>query len=124
MIQPDIQMLVTLSRCSEVDTLSVKQLRKVVGNQLSDLVPALTSGLSFYSENARYVEGSLEIIEINCIGNSEYSMSYRYQWSIFNACIDISGDEYINDSVTFTLTEKGLVFEVIDNSRPSSADEL
>lgn len=124
MIQPDIRMLVTLSRCSEVDTLSVKQLRKVVGNQLSDLVPALTSGLSFYSENARYVEGSLEIIEINCISNSEYSMSYRYQWSIFNACLDIRGDEYINDSVTFTVTEKGLVFEIIDNSRPSTADEL
>lgn len=124
MIQPDIQMLVTLSRCSEVDTLSVKQLRKVVGNQLSDLVPALTSGLSFYSENARYVEGSLEIIEINCISNSEYSMSYRYQWSIFNACLDIRDDEYINDSVTFTVAEKGLVFEIIDNSRPSTADEL
>jgi hypothetical protein len=123
-IQPDIRMLVTLSRCSEVDTLSVKQLRKVVGNQLSDLVPALTSGLSFYSENARYVEGSLEIIEINCVSNSEYSMSYRYQWSIFNACLDIRGDEYINDSVTFTVTEKGLVFEIIDNSRPSTADEL
>lgn len=124
MIQPDIQMLVTLSRCSEVDTVSVEQLKKVVGNQLSDLAPALTCGLSFYSENARYVEGSLEIIEINHISNREYSMSYRYQWSIFNACLDICGDEYINDSVTFTVTEKGLVFEVIDNSRPSTADEL
>ncbi|CAM3837619.1 hypothetical protein [Serratia silvae] len=117
-------MLVTLSHCSEIGTLSVKQLRKVIGNRLSDLAPALTSGLSFYSENARYVEGSLEIIEINCISNSEYSMSYRYQWSIFNACLDISSEEYINDTVTFTLTEKGLMFEVIDNSRPSTADEL
>lgn len=63
MIQPDIQMLVTLSRCSEVVALSVKQLRKVVNNQLSDLVTTLTSGLSFYSENARHVEGSLEIID-------------------------------------------------------------
>ena len=124
MIQPDIQMLVTLSRCCEVGTLSVEQLRKVIGNQLSDLAPALTSGLSFYSENARYVEGSLEIIEINCVNNSEYSMSYRYQWSIFNACLDISSDEYINDSVTFTVTAKGLLFEVIDNSRPSTVDEL
>lgn len=117
-------MLVTLSRCAEVDTLSVKQLKKVIGNQLAELVPALTSGLSFYSENARYAQGSLEIVEINCISSNEYSMSYRYQWSIFNACLDISGDEYINDSVTFSVTEKGLVFEVIDNSRPSTADEL
>lgn len=117
-------MLVTLSRGSEVGTLSVKQLRKVIVNQLSDLVSVLTSGLSFYSENARYTEGSLEIVEINCISSNQYSMSYRYQWSIFNACLDISSDEYINDSVTFSVTEKGLLFEVIDNSRPSTADEL
>lgn len=117
-------MLLTLGRGSAEGALSVKQLKKVIGEQLSKLAPVLTSGLSFYSENARYAEDSLEIIELKSSSSNEYSMSYRYQWSVFNACLDISSDEYINDSVTFTVTEKGLVFEVIDNSRPSTADEL
>lgn len=51
-------------------------------------------------------------------------MSYCDQWSSFNAYLDISSGEYINDVVTFTLTEKGLVFDVIDNSGPSTTDEL
>ncbi len=117
-------MLVILTCCSAVGALSVEQLKKVIDNQLTELVPALTSGLIFYSENAHYVEGSLEIIEIKHLGNNEYSMSYRYQWSVFNACLDICSDEHIKDIVTFTATEKGLVFDVVDNSRPSTADEL
>lgn len=117
-------MLVTLPCCSEVGTLSVIQLEKVIEDQLTELVPILTSGLVFYSENAHYTEGSLEIIEIKNLGNNEHSMSYRYKWSISNACLDISSDENIKGTVTFTVTKKGLVFDVIDNSHPSTADEL
>jgi hypothetical protein len=51
-------------------------------------------------------------------------MGYCEQWSSFNVYLDISSGEYINDVVTFTLTEKGLVLDVIDNLRPSTADEL
>ncbi|CAI1649200.1 Uncharacterised protein [Serratia quinivorans] len=117
-------MQVTLSCDTMTEALSVKKLKKVINEKISELVPALTSGLSFYSESARYAEGSLEILDIQELSSSQYSMSYRYKWTIFNACLDISAEEYISDSVTFSLTEAGLIFDLIDNSRPSTADEL
>ncbi|CAI1661379.1 Uncharacterised protein [Serratia entomophila] len=103
---------------------SVKKLKKVIEGKITELVPALTSGLSFYSESARYVEDSLEILDIKETGNGDYSMSYRYKWQIFNACLDINADEFNSDSVGFKLSERGLTFDIIDNSRPSTADEL
>jgi hypothetical protein len=106
------------------EALSVKKLKKVINEKISELVPSLTSGLSFYSESARYAEGSLEILDIHELSSSQYSMSYRYKWTIFNACLDIRAEEYISDSVTFSLAETGLIFDIIDNSRPSTADEL
>ncbi|WP_262504753.1 hypothetical protein [Serratia liquefaciens] len=117
-------MQVTLSYSTMIEALSVKKLKKVINDRMSELVPALTSGLSFYSENARYSEGSLEILDIHKLSGHEYSMSYRYKWTIFNACLDINAEEYINESVIFSVTESGLCFDIIDNSRPSTADEL
>lgn len=106
------------------EALSVKKLKKMISDKISELVPALTSGLSFYSESARYAEGSLEILDIQNVSSNQYSMSYRYKWTIFNACLDISAEEYISDSVAFSVAETGLTFDIIDNSRPSTADEL
>lgn len=117
-------MQVTLSYSTMIEALSVKKLKKVINARMSELVPALTSGLSFYSESARYSEGSLEILDIHKLSDHEYSMSYRYKWTIFNACLDINAEEYINESVFFSVTESGLRFDIIDNSRPSTADEL
>jgi len=70
-------MLVTLACNLDVNALSVKKLKKVVHDNIAELVPALTSGLSFYSESARYAEDSLEILDIVQQGDSDYSMSYR-----------------------------------------------
>ncbi|MDW5505624.1 hypothetical protein R6Y99_12240 [Pseudomonas lundensis] len=117
-------MQVTLRYNTMTEALSVKKLKKVINDKMSELAPALTSGLSFYSESARYAEGSLEILDIQEMSNGQYSMSYRYKWTIFNGCLDISAEEYISDSVTFSLAEPGLIFDIIDNSRPSTADEL
>ncbi len=117
-------MLVTLACSLEVNALSVKKLKKVINGNIAELVPALTSGLSFYSESARYAEDSLEILDIVQQGDNDYSMSYRYKWGIFNACLDINSEDTINDSARFQVTEQGLIFDIIDNSRPSAADEL
>ncbi|BEL83775.1 hypothetical protein SM12VA4_04360 [Serratia marcescens] len=51
-------------------------------------------------------------------------MSYRYKWGIFNACLDINSEDTISDSVRFRVAQRGLIFDIIDNSRPSTADEL
>lgn len=117
-------MHVTLRCDTMTEALSVKKLKKMINDKMSELVPALTSGLSFYSESARYAEGSLEILDIQNVSSNQYSMSYRYKWTIFNACLDISAEEYISDSVAFSVVETGLTFDVIDYSRPSTADEL
>lgn len=117
-------MLVTLACDLDVNALSVKKLKKVINDEIALLVPMLTSGLVFYSENARYVEDSLEILDIVPQGVDDYSMSYRYKWGIFNACLDINSEESISDGVRFRATERGLIFDIIDNSRPSTADEL
>ncbi|ENY4831433.1 hypothetical protein NMO37_002975, partial [Serratia marcescens] len=76
-------MLVTLACSLEVNALSVKKLKKVINDNIAELVPALTSGLSFYSESARYAEDSLEILDIVPQDDGGYSMSYRYKWGIF-----------------------------------------
>ncbi|CAI1012744.1 Uncharacterised protein [Serratia ficaria] len=117
-------MRITLACDLKINALSVKELKKVINDKISELVPALTSGLSFYSESARYAEDSLEILDIENVGNGDYSMSYRYKWTLFNACLDINAEEFISDSVRFSVTERGVVFDIIDNSRPSTADEL
>ncbi|MGL6021392.1 MAG: hypothetical protein ACRC0C_22505 [Gibbsiella quercinecans] len=117
-------MLVTLNCPLQSSALSVKKLKEVIEDNLDILVPALTSGLSFYSESARYVPNSLEILEIKPLHNNEYSMHYRYQWEIFNGCLDISAEENISDNVTFTLNDGKLLFDIIDRSRPSTLDEL
>ncbi|MCP1104695.1 hypothetical protein M6G53_04685 [Serratia nevei] len=117
-------MLVTLACDLEVNALSVKKLKKVINDNIAELVPALTSGLSFYSESARYAEDSLEILDIVPQSDGGYSMRYRYKWGIFNACLDINSEDTLNDSVRFRVTAQGLIFDIIDNSRPSTADEL
>jgi hypothetical protein len=117
-------MLVTLASHQKSSPLSIIQLKKVIHDRMAELVPGLTSGLSFYSENARYAEDSLEILEISDLGNSKYSMSYRFQWSIFNACLNINADEFITGKVPFSVCKEGLVFDIIDNTQPSTADEL
>ncbi len=53
----------------------------MVHDNIAELVPALTSGLSFYSESARYAEDSLEILDIVQQGDS----------ALFNELIVISG---------------------------------
>ncbi len=78
----------------------------MINDNIAELVPALTSGLSFYSESARYAEDSLEILDIVPQDDGGYSMSYRYKWGIFNACLDINSEDIINDSVRFRVTER------------------
>lgn len=42
----------------------------------------------------------------------------------FNAGVDRNTKQHINDIVTFSVTGKGLVFDVIDKLHSSTADKL
>ncbi|MDK1703907.1 hypothetical protein OSR40_009155 [Serratia rubidaea] len=117
-------MHITLACPLKTQPASTDQLKSIINEKRAELAPLLTSELRYYSENARYVEGSLEILEIQNLSGLDYSMSYRYQWHIFNACLDINTQETVNGSVRFTQLPQGLIFDIIDNTPPSPADEL
>ncbi|AVJ16553.1 hypothetical protein HF675_18160 [Serratia sp. JUb9] len=117
-------MHITLACTLETAPASADQLKSVINEKRTELAPLLTSELRYYSENARYVDGSLEILDIQNLSGLDYSMSYRYQWHIFNACLDINTQETVNGSVRFTQVPQGLIFDIIDNTPPSPADEL
>lgn len=100
------------------------QLEKVIWANIAQLEPLLIGDLGYYSENAQAQTGSLKIIAIKLRNNDNYSMTYSYQWAVFNGCLDINTQEQSEQTVTFTVHPQGLTFDIIEASRPSTADEL
>ncbi|QLK63206.1 hypothetical protein GE278_05535 [Enterobacteriaceae bacterium Kacie_13] len=105
-------------------TPSVKELQEIIQRSLSEIEEPLIGDLSYFSENARYEPDSLQIVSITQTNESQYSMSYRYKWTVFNGCLDINADEYTTQNVTFRVKPEGLEFDIIDTSRGTTADEL
>ncbi|AJJ65021.1 hypothetical protein [Yersinia aldovae] len=102
----------------------ISLLKNVIRNNIHTIEESFVSGLMYYSEDAHYTPGSLEILEIMHIEDNRYSMTYRYQWYIFNACLDINTEELLTNAVTFIVHPKRILFDIINNDRPSTADEL
>ncbi|AKP34585.1 hypothetical protein [Yersinia aleksiciae] len=102
----------------------VSLLKHIINNNIREIEGSLVSGLMYYSENARYTIGSLEILDISQLKENYYSMSYCYQWHIFNPCLDINTEESLTNAVTFIVHPEKIVFDIINNDRPSTADEL
>ena len=103
---------------------SVKELQEIIQRSLSEIEEPLIGDLSYFSENARYEPNSLQIVSITQTDTNQYSMSYRYKWTIFNGCLDINADEFTTQNVTFTVRPEGFEFDIIDTSRGTTADEL
>lgn len=103
---------------------AVKELQEIIQCSLSEIEEPLIGDLSYFSENARYEPNSMEIVSITQTGESIYSMSYRFKWTIFNGCLDINADEFTTQNVTFSVTPEGLEFDIIDMSRGTTSDEL
>jgi hypothetical protein len=51
-------------------------------------------------------------------------MLYDFMWNLFSPCQDLNETFTRQEDVLFHITPGALVFEVIDNTRPSPADEL
>ncbi|CNH15890.1 hypothetical protein [Yersinia pekkanenii] len=102
----------------------ISLLKNVISNNIGGIERWLVSGLMSYSENARYGVGSLEILDISHLEDYHYSMSYCYQSHIFNPCLDIETEESLINAVTFIVHPKKITFDIINNDRPSTADEL
>ncbi|WP_338628854.1 hypothetical protein [Yersinia intermedia] len=103
---------------------AISLLKSVISNNICEIEGSLVSGLMYYSENAKYTEGSLEILDISHLEENYYSMTYCYQWHIFNPCLDINTEESLTGAVTFIVHPEKITFDIINNDRPSTADEL
>ena len=103
---------------------SLKTLQEIIERSLSEIEEPLIGDLSYFSENARYEPNSLQIVSITQTDKNQYSMSYRYKWTIFNGCLDINADEFTTQNVTFMVKPEGLEFDIIGTSRGTTADEL
>jgi len=99
-------------------------LMQVIQQNILKIQPQLVGDLTWYSQDARFVPDSLKIISVDPLGSLRYKMRYQFTWNIFNACLDIDAGQTVAESVCFQIIPGHLVFELIDNHYPTTADEL
>ncbi|MCU5771989.1 hypothetical protein N5923_00555 [Erwiniaceae bacterium BAC15a-03b] len=115
----------TLIPCNNLqDDVDPLILKEIIQQNIPKIEPQLVGDLAWYSQNARFVPGSVKIISIAPAGTLRYKMSYQFEWMIFNACLDIDASETAVETVQFQIIPGFLAFELIDNQYPSTANEL
>ncbi|EIC82359.1 hypothetical protein [Serratia sp. M24T3] len=102
----------------------ITELKQIIESNIEVIEVPLTAGLSYYSYNARYTPDSLVITSIELLNNQSYSMSYAFDWTIFNGCLDLNSVENSNESVSFIVKPEGLEFDIIDFSSAGTESEL
>lgn len=100
------------------------KLQALIQGNILKIASALAGDLQWYSQNARLVPESFRIISIKIIANNRFKMLYDFQWNLFSPCQDLNETFTRQEDVLFHIQPGALVFEVIDNTRPSPADEL
>lgn len=100
-----------------------KLLSIIQGNILKIAEP-LVGDLQWYSQKAQFVPDSFKIISIQPFSNNRFKMLYDFRWDLFNPCLDLNESFTRHEEVLFEVTPGALVFDVIDNARPSPSDEL
>lgn len=102
--------------CDELKNLLMLRKREFENALIPDL-----SYLNYLAEN----HTGIEIVDLTHTAGNKYSLSYTYEWSIYNGCsgMDESGVE--RDTVAVRISDCRTVL-FIDNvcSERSSADEL
>jgi hypothetical protein len=102
----------------------ITELKQIIESNIEVIEDALTAGLGYYSPNARYTPGSLVIKSIGHRNNQSYSMTYTYDWTIFNGCLDLNSAEDAKESVSFLVKPEGLEFDIIDFDSATTENEL
>ncbi|QHM70166.1 hypothetical protein C7M51_00426 [Mixta intestinalis] len=100
------------------------KLKSIIIQNIPKIEKWLIGDLEWYSQNALLVPGSIKVISVEALGQQQYKMAYRFDWNVFNACLDINQTESCQETITFEVIPGALAFNVIDNTRPSTADEL
>lgn len=103
---------------------NLQALAKNIQQIIPKIEPELTGSLLWYSQNAQYVPDSLKIISIEYSPESRYKMTYSFRWNVFNACLDIDAGQTTTETVNFECQPDALIFDFIDTTQPTAADEL
>lgn len=100
------------------------KLATIIQRNILKIIEALAGDLQWYSQNALLVPESFEIILIEPIAENRFKLLYHFDWNLFSPCQDLNETVQQKEQVMFHILPGALVFEVIDNRRPSPADEL
>ena len=100
------------------------ELKNIILQNIPKTEKILTGDLRWFSQSALLVTGSVKIISVVPVVNNKYKMYYPFDWNVFNACLDINQTETKKERVEFEVIPGALFFDFIDNTRPSTADEL
>lgn len=101
-----------------------EKLMAIIQRNIPKIAEALVGDLQWYSQNAQLVPNSFKIISVENIAVDQFKMLYLFEWNLFSPCQDLNEVVTRKEQVNFHLLPGALRFEVIDNTRPSSADEL
>jgi hypothetical protein len=100
------------------------KLATFIQRNILKIIEALVGDLQWYSQNALLVPQSFEIILIEQIAVDRFKLLYHFDWNLFSPCQDLNETIQQKEQVMFHILPGQLVFEVIDNLRPSTAEEL
>ncbi|MGK9172631.1 hypothetical protein KXR87_05305 [Yokenella regensburgei] len=86
------------------------------------LIPALNMDLGFISPHARSTN-AFDINRVEHLRDTTYVLYYQIHYFIFNLCQDMNIEDSYATSITFTVNDGELVFDVINNDR-DTVDEF
>lgn len=100
------------------------KLRSVIQGNILKIAEVLAGELDWYSQSAQLVPESFQVLSIKTINPDSFKMLYEFSWDLFNPCLDLNETFTRHEEVMFHVKPGALVFDVIDNTRLSPADEL
>ncbi|WP_256852934.1 hypothetical protein [Pantoea sp. Fr+CA_20] len=106
------------------DETDCAKLATIIGRNILKITDSLVGDLQWYSANAMLVPDSLKVIAVEMTGSNRFKLLYVFQWNVFNPCLDLNETITQNEQVSFHISPAALVFEPIENQRPSPGDEL
>jgi len=86
------------------------------------LIPMLNMDLTFISPHAKTMNDFV-IDKVEHLHNNTYSLYYKIHYFIFNLCQDMNIEDIYATSLSFTVDDGYLTFEVIESDR-DTVDEF
>lgn len=117
-------MTVTLPCDIAVDENDSEKLKILIQRNIPKIASALVGDLQWYSESAQLNENSFRVKSVEQVTTNRFKMFYDFEWNLFSPCLDLNEVTRREEQVTFNVHAGALHFEVVDNQRPGTADEL